>query len=139
MQRRALEALFGTMDRTKPVPVTYRIDHKLRTVLSSAYGVLTEADIQLHKDGLSRDLEFDPTYNHLYDMLEVTEVKLSVAFTKNFARQSLFGKTSKRAFVTSLGVTVGIVNVFRGWHQAFPDKVEVFSTVDEAWKWLNLP
>ena len=56
------------------MPTTYQRDPVRHLVVSRAWGILTDDDIDSHYKRLVADPGFDPTFRQVCDMMEVTRI-----------------------------------------------------------------
>jgi len=120
------------------MPARYRIDMEQRTIFSTGSGILTQDDLQGHRNRLRDDPDLDPSYDHLYNFSGATELKLSMEFVRSFARQRVRSEKAKIAVVAPNDVFFGSARVYQVWHDTMPGEVNVFRSVDEVRRWLNL-
>jgi hypothetical protein len=52
------------------MPAEYKVDKALGVVFSLAHGILTDHDAYSHQDKLRNDLEFEPSFSQLFDLLK---------------------------------------------------------------------
>lgn len=122
------------------MPADFIVDVPLRTVFSSASGVVFAADIQSHMDRLSRHPDFHPEFNQILDMRRVTEFKLSSEELRDFAQRSIFSSTSKRSFLVATELHFGLARMFEAYRQVAGEKgIKVVSDLNEARLWVGLP
>ncbi|MDP6407010.1 MAG: hypothetical protein QF797_17585, partial [Alphaproteobacteria bacterium] len=119
------------------MPARYRIDKVRRTIFSTGSGILTQNDLQDHRNRLLDDPDFDPSYNHLYDFSGATELKLSMGFVRDFARQRVRSETTRIAIVAPKDVFFGGVRAYQAWHDTMSGEINVFRSMDAARRWLK--
>ncbi|ABF42087.1 hypothetical protein Acid345_3086 [Candidatus Koribacter versatilis Ellin345] len=122
------------------MPIRYVIDKERRLVLSTITGVLTYAEARAHQDKLLADPEFDRTYHQLIESLQAELIELSAEEIRTIATRSVFSPTSRRALVAVNPAFFGVGRMMQTYHQLTHTgtQVEVFRTVAEACRWLEV-
>lgn len=120
----------------------YKILHEINLVLQYYKGNLN-SDFMIEKNSeMFRDDDFNPEYNGITIFWDVSftedffEIKKYSDFiTKN---QSLYSKRQV-AVLTDTPNQAATATLFKQFSGGTPMSYEVFSTLDRAIKWLNLP
>ena len=120
------------------MPITYTIDPDKKLVLSKIWGAATEIEVLEHNRQLSADPMFNPAYQQLADMSDVTEVLVSANTIKETARDSFFSPGVRRAFVARGDGTFGMARMFALHAESLGQVVEVFRDRRAAEEWLGL-
>ena len=122
------------------MPVQSTIHTKLRLVIGIAWGCVTFAEIRTHQDNLLADPRFNPDFNQLMDASRMTDWRVSIDDAETAARRKLFSPLSKRAFVKPHPTTSSVARVFEGDVELTKkaSKIEIFSDVPSALRWLGL-
>jgi hypothetical protein len=121
------------------MPLDYRIDVPLRTVIARAHGVLTDVDMLEFVAALHAHPGVKPDFDQLLDTREVTKLELSGACLREIAADTVFGEGSLRAFVTGSEVGFGMARMYQMLRDESPDEIRIFQSIDEARAWLGLP
>jgi hypothetical protein len=119
------------------VPVTYRIDPGRHLVVSRAWGILTDDDIEAHYKRLVEDPGFEPTFRQLCDMMGVTRIDVSTEVLRRLARQSIFAPGTQRAFVAAQDAHYGLTRMFQVFCELEGTRVEVFRDTASGESWLE--
>lgn len=119
------------------MPVSYRLDSARHLVLSRAWGVLTDQEIEAHYKRLAADPGFQPTYRQLCDMMEVTRLDATADMLRRLAQQSIFSPGTRRAFVAAQDSHYGLTRMFQVFCEIEGTRVEVFRDLASAETWLD--
>ena len=120
------------------MPVTYSVDPVLRLVRTRAEGVLTELETSELYQRIRKDPAFEPGFSQLCDLTVVDEIQTSAPYLRELARQSIFSKGARRAFVTSQLFHYGLARMLQSFCEIEGTEVAVFKTMAEAEDWLGL-
>ena len=118
------------------MPITYVIDPLRRLVRSRAWGTFTDADFRAYKVRLAADPAFDPSYQQLGDLREVTRVELSSVVVADVAMHLCFSPRARRALVAREPCAYGVARMYELYAEAAGQQVRVFTDVDTAEAWL---
>ena len=123
------------------MPADFSIDAQRRIVFSRAEGVLTVAEILDNSDRMRRDPEFRPDFNQLFDLRGVTKFELSNEDIEQLARQLIFAPESRRAFLVTPGLQVGMARMFATYRTIAGGEhgIRIFTDPGEARSWVSLP
>lgn len=122
------------------MPLRYTIDAERGLVISTAWGRLTFAEMQVHQDQLAADPHFNPEFHQIVDATAITDLNISIAEARKLSGRRLFDLKSKRAF---LGNGLSIVAAKR-LIQAYAliakgrEQISVFHERAAALRWLGL-
>ncbi|HEV7593626.1 MAG TPA: hypothetical protein VGO33_01420 [Gemmatimonadaceae bacterium] len=120
------------------MPAKYSIDVERRLVISSAWGVMTDADVREHRRALRNDPLFDPTYRELVDMSGISLDLVDVSTKQEISQDQIFAPGVRRAWVAPDDHPFEIAQI----HAIAADKqgggVEVFRSRKKAEEWLGL-
>lgn len=126
--------------RTQGVmPASSAIDSHQRLVTTRVTGYATFADIDVEQKRLVGDPEFDPGYDHLFDLSGVADVQLSLDEIRELASVKLFSERSRRAVVAPANLLYGLSRMYQGFRGLGPESLRVFRTTEEALRWLEEP
>ena len=120
------------------MPAGYRIDTERHAIFSTASGVLTDDDLRGHQKRILADPAFDPSFNQVWDLREVTEVSVSNRALQDLAAARSFSPGAKRAMVAPSDILYGMARMFQLMHDAAPEQVRVFREIAEAEDWIRL-
>jgi hypothetical protein len=121
------------------MPADYRIDPDARLIRSNATGVVTDDDLRDHQKRLRGDPAFDPRFDQLWDFRAAEVVEVTTAVVHELAGSRSFEAGAKRALVAPTDVGFGLARMFQTLHEAAPEELRVFRTLDDAKAWLGLP
>jgi hypothetical protein len=119
--------------------VSYRIDPGAGVVFSVCEGRLTNEQLLAHQQRLAADPDVRPTMNHLMDMRGVTEVAFTAFGVRSVAARRVFASGSRTAIIRRSAPSHGYLEMFRTLRRQRGEDVEMFSTVEDAHRWLGLP
>ncbi len=107
-------------------------------MLSTASGVLTLADVVSHRDRLSKDPEFDPSYSQIADFTQVTRVSLTAGEIHEFAQVGIFSPHARRALIMPNTHLYGLGRMFEILREIEGEKgIRVVRTIEEALAWVS--
>ena len=86
------------------------------------------------------DPNFDPAFNQIVDLREVTSIDISSAETRTLASIPLFSPESRRAVVAPDPAHFGVGRMFATYHEMSesPSQVSVFYDLSSALRWLGI-
>lgn len=119
------------------MPASYRIDPARRLVLTHSWGVLMDQDVRDVYASIRQDPGFEPTFQQLCDLRDVTGISASVDTLRDLARSHIFAAGTKRAFVVARDVDYGMARLFQAY-VAEGVVLEVFRDIEKAEAWLGL-
>lgn len=120
------------------VPIAYRIDRARRVVFTTAHGLLTEEEYVAHVRRLRSDPDFDPTFDQLVDLGEVSDMTIRLATLRASAHASAFSRQARRAFVVRADVVVGMIRFYQISAGLEDGPLKLFRELEEARRWLGL-
>jgi hypothetical protein len=115
----------------------YSIDKQRRLVLTNAEGYVTFDDVRGHQDRLLADPEFDATFDQLVDTTLTTKFDISADEARTIAERSIVSPGSRRAIVAPKPHIFGMGRMMEAFHIGLAE-VQVFYSMDEALKWLEV-
>jgi hypothetical protein len=119
------------------MPASYRLDPARRLVLTHSSGVLTDREVRDVYEAIRKDPAFEPTFQQLCDLRDVTEITATVETLRDLARSHIFAAGTRRAFVVARDVDYGMSRLFQAY--ALEGAVlEVFRDIEKAEMWLGL-
>ena len=122
------------------LPFRYKVYKKLRLVISIGSGRVTADEIKARQDETSTDPDFDPHFDQIVDLREVTGFDMSAEQLRTLARRRVFSGNSRRAFV---GVSPSIYGTELLWQvhnevSENPSQIRIFSDLRAALEWLEI-
>jgi hypothetical protein len=122
------------------MPTSYTIDNARGLVVSRFWGVLTDDQVRGHRRDLSTDPAFDPSFHHLADMRELVVAAVSDATITEVARESVFRRGARRAFVLDEVQyrRSGLARLFKEYAKQAPgQQIKVFHELGAAERWVE--
>jgi hypothetical protein len=110
-------------------------------VRASCYSVfeghVTNEELLGHQQRLAADPDFRPTMNHVIDTRGVTDASVTAFGLRLLTSRSNLGPGSRRAVIAG-GAGSSYVRMFQVLRSESGADIELFSTVEEAHRWLGL-
>lgn len=123
------------------MPFSYVVYKEQRLVISTGSERVSHAEIKERQDQTASDPDFDPEFDQIVDLTEVTDFEMSIDEFTALARRKVFASRSRRAFVASTPHVFGMGRLWEA-HSALsdddPSKIQVFYDFPSALKWLGL-
>ena len=119
------------------MPIDTDIDPGLGLVITVARGLVTGPDVAEHQEALRSRPDFDPDFNHLFDMTGVTELAVQPDQIKTVASVAVFSETSRKAVVADRDVLFGLSRMYEGFRGVPDDVLQVFRDRESALAWLE--
>ena len=120
------------------LPVSYSIDPNQKLVTTRIWGAITNDEVSQFNRQLRTDPLFDPTYNQLADMSDVTVNMITRDNVQETARDQYFAPGTRRALVVSDDTTFGLCRMYATYAETLGQVVTVFRDRAEAEAWLGL-
>jgi hypothetical protein len=120
------------------MPVSYQIHKQIRLVVIKFVGEVTVKDILDDRMRISRDADFDPSFNQLLDFRGATSITLSYSTIWGLARNTVFKPGIKKAIIAPNDVSYGFARMYEGFSSGLHQQIYVFRRADEAFKWLDI-
>ena len=123
------------------MPVSYRIDMRAGLVFTVFEGHVTNEELLGHEQRLAADPDFRPTMNHVLDTRAVRSVSVTALGIRLVATQSMFAPGSRRAIISrdaNRPDGSGYISMFQTLRRQSGDDIKIFSTVEDAHRWLGL-
>jgi hypothetical protein len=121
------------------MPVSYRIDVHAGVVFTVSEGRLTYEELLDHQRQLSSDPDFRPTMNHVIDVRGVTERAVTAFGVRTVAIPRIFAPGSRRAIIAGDDASsYGYVEMFQAIRSHTGEDIKIFSTVEDAHRWVGL-
>jgi hypothetical protein len=120
------------------MPWSYEIDKERRLVITTAWEVLTHAEVLEHQRRLTSDPNFNRDFFQLLELSRVTEIREENTFLPEICRPHIFSRRSRRAVVAASPLTFGLSRRFISMREAMggAEQMQVFKDRDEALQWL---
>jgi len=121
------------------MPASYHIDVRALVVYSVLEGHVTNEELLAKHQRMSVDPDFRPTMNHVIDTRSITSVSVTALGVRLVTMTSIFGPGSRRALIASdANPSSGYVRMFQALRSQSGADVRIFSTVEDAHRWLGL-
>lgn len=119
------------------MPASYHIDLRGGVVYSVFEGHVTNEELLDHQQRLAADPDFRPTLNHVIDTRAVEDVSVTAFGLRLLTTRSSLGPGSRRAIIAG-DASSSYVRMFQILRSQSGADIEVFSTVEDARRWLGL-
>jgi len=119
------------------VSLSVTVDVARGLIVTCASGVLTFEDVLSARAQAQAHPNFDASYNDLFDLREVTEIRLTGAEMARIAATSVLSRGVSRAFVVTTQVQYGMARMFSGLAEPHDQNVFVFRDLAVAEAWLS--
>ena len=122
------------------MPASYRIDVRAGVVFTAFQGHVTNEEVLDHQQRLSADSDFLPTLNHVIDTRAVTSVSVTALGIRLVASTpSIFAPESRRAIIAGdANPSYGYARMFQTLRSQSGADIKIFSTLEDAHRWLGL-
>lgn len=116
----------------------FEIEDGRRLVVTTAWDVITAADIRQHRQQLTSDARFQRNFFQLLDFTEVAGVALDYETIVELSRENIFSRKSRRAFVAPGPNAYHASRVYISIRQFSEgaEQMEIFKHSDAAMRWL---
>jgi len=122
--------------------IHYKILPELNLILEYYGGKITLNDVINHKSLEIRDIDYNENYHFISDMRD-TEFNIDSQdfneYLKFLNRNNKVIGQRKSAILTNTPNQVAITSLFKSKSKHFPVSFEIFSTLEGAFNWVNLP
>ena len=109
-----------------------------RIVITRVQGPLSVEDLEAKQLELKNNPDFDPSFNHLFDMSGVTRMEdVSAAVVKRIAQIRIFSPDSRRAVVAPDDLTYGYSRMYEVFSKANDSNLAVVRNEEQAMDWLE--
>ena len=119
------------------MPASYRIDVRAGVVFSVFEGHVSNEELLDHQQRLGADPDFRPTMNHVIDTRGVTDASVTAFGLRLLTSRSNLGPRSRRAIIAG-DASSSYVRLFQILRSQSGADIEIFSTVEDAHRWLGL-
>ena len=119
------------------MPIESRVETDRRLVITVAEGTVTADQVRANQRALEADPDFDPAYDHLFDMSQVTEFDVDVDAMRDLASVAVFDEDSRRAVVAPTDFLYGLANMYAAFRDLPDPSLRVFRRLREAVDWLQ--
>lgn len=125
------------------MPITYRIDEENGVVFTTGSGVLTEAELLLHKKKVIADPRFKPGFVELSDVRSIADLEITASGLERFVAQDDSDadrlKGFRLAIVVSGALEFGMGAMYEMMSRENNRDVRIFRDLSLARDWLQLP
>jgi len=119
------------------MPASYRIDLHAGVVFAVFEGRLTNEDLMDHQRRLSADPDSRPTMNRVIDLRGVTDPAVTAFGVRTVATRRNFA--SRCAIIADDAASSdAYVRMFQTLRSQRGENIKIFSTVEDAHRWLGL-
>jgi hypothetical protein len=119
------------------MPASYRIDVHAGVVFTVFEGHVTNEELLDHQQRLGADPDFRPTMNHLIDTRAVTDASVTAFGLRLLTSRSNLGPGSRRTIIAG-DASASYVRMFQALRSQSGADIKIFSTVEDAHRWLGL-
>jgi hypothetical protein len=120
------------------VPASYRIDLHAGVVFTVFEGRVTNEELMDHQRRLSADPDVRPTMSHVMDVRGITEAAFTAFGVRCIASRRVFASGSRSAIVARADSSYGYLTMFQALRGQSGEEIRIFSTVEDAHRWLGL-
>ena len=123
------------------MPASYRIDLRAGVVFTVFEGHVTNEELQGHEQRLVADPDFWPTMNHVLDTRGVTSVSVTALGVRLVATTSIFGSriaSRDHRERRQPPLRLRLRRMFQTLRSQSGEDIKIFSTVEDAHRWLGL-
>jgi hypothetical protein len=118
---------------------SYHIDVRAGVVYSVFEGHVTNEELLDHQQRLGANPDFRPTMNHFIDTRGVTDAALTALGLRLLTTRSNLGPESRRAIIEGDAISsYGYLRMFETLRSQSGADTKIFSTVEDAQRWLGL-
>lgn len=122
------------------MPFNYGVYKDQQLVVSTGAGRVTCDEIRARQDETATDPQFNPDFNQIVDLREVTALDVSMDEFRALAARQVFSPVSRRAFVAT---NVAIFGMGRLWEAETEfsqqaSHIRVFYDLRSALDWLGV-
>jgi hypothetical protein len=119
------------------MPASYHIDVRAGVVFTVLEGHLTNEDLLDHQRRVSADPNFRPSMTHVIDARGVTRMSVTALGLHLLTTRSNLGPGARRALIEG-DVSSVYIRMFQALRSQSGGDTRVFSTVEDAYRWLGL-
>ena len=120
------------------MPASYRIDLRAGVVFTVFEGHVTN-EATGPPAAIVGGPEFRPTMNHVIDASAVTATAVTAFGVRLVATPSIFAAGSRRAVIAgAANHSSGYLNMFKSLRSQSGEGIKLFSTIEDAHRWLGL-
>lgn len=117
--------------------VSYHIDMQEQIVWTRAYGSMENDDLVLHGHKVKKDPAFDPGFQHIIDLSEITKNRINLDILKEAALVSPFHSQSYRAIIVPRDADTRFVEKITDIPGITPGHLRAFRNEEDALQWLK--
>jgi len=121
------------------LPYSYVIDPRRRLMILRAFGRLTHAEVREARTRGVADPRFHRAYSTVVDFRDVTEFERSPKFVRELTERPIVARKAKIAILPKRGQPSGMARLFATYAQLMGRPVQLFTSVDAAARWLDIP
>ena len=109
-----------------------------RLVITTVKGLMKADELESSQWNLQKHPDFDPTFDHLFDMSSVVDIEdISAQNIKRIAHIRIFSPDSRRAVVAPDDLAYGFSRMYEVFSKATDSNFGIFRIMDDAINWLK--
>jgi hypothetical protein len=121
------------------MPASHHIDVRAGVVFTVLEGHITNEELLEHQQRLSADPNFRPAMNHVIDARSVTDVSVTALGLRLLTARNNLGPGARRAIIEGDTISsYGYLRMFETLRSQSGSDTKIFSTVEDARRWLGL-
>ena len=114
------------------------IDKSRKLVITRAEGLLTLKELETRQKALLDEPEFDPSFDHLFDLSGVTSLEeITTSQLERISRVRIFLTPSRRAIVAPGDLLFGFSRMYEVFSKSTKKNYSVFRNIEDAMEWLG--
>lgn len=118
------------------MPVDYKISADQHLVIVRYFGNLKLDEIMAARLKGATDPDFDPTYNVIDDISEVTASDIDYEMVRKITQQSVVQQGVRRALIAVTDLQRGMANMYKVLSESAGHRFEVFNDFEEGMNWV---
>jgi hypothetical protein len=116
------------------VPVSYRIEPRLKCIFVLLNDTITDHELLDAQRDMFKDARFDGRYSRLITVMDVVHLALNADTVRSLATAAVHRGLRKAALVANGDFVYAMMQLYEGY--AFAAKCQVFRNENEAATWL---
>jgi hypothetical protein len=118
--------------------IKIEIDKSRKLVITRAVGLLTFKELETRQKALLDEPEFDPSFDHLFDLSGVTSSEeITTSQIEAISRVRIFSTPSRRAIVAPGDLLFGFSRMYEVFSNSTEENYSVFRNPEDAMEWLR--
>lgn len=121
------------------MPIILEIDRANKVIFSTFTGEINEAEVLASVESMPTEPGFDPAFSHILDLSQVTGVRVSTAFIREFAeRPPIFNRGAKQVIVAPQTHIFGLARMAQILRERQLPNIEVVRSLRSACEILKI-